>query len=53
MTKIRLFSNEHQWDLEEEVNKFMQGKTITSVSYTTNTVGYSVHHYCCVTYVAW
>ena len=52
MTKVKFFSNDIQFELEEEVNKFMQGKTITSVSYSTNTLGYSIRHYCCVTYIS-
>lgn len=50
MTKVKFFSNEYQLELQEEVNKFIQGKMIVSVSYSTNTVGYSIRHYCCVVY---
>lgn len=52
MTKVKFFSNESQYFLEKEVNDFMKGKLIVSVSYSTNTVGYSIKHYCCVLYNA-
>ena len=50
MKKVRLFKNRHSIDLEREVNSFIKDKNVVSVSYSTNSVGYSVYHFCCVVY---
>lgn len=51
MTKIKLFSSECPAELQQEVNNFLKGKFLVNVSYSTNIVGYSIIHYCCVTYM--
>ena len=51
MTKVKFFSEEGRYKLETEVNKFIRDKKVVSISYSTNTVGYSIHHYCCVLYI--
>lgn len=50
MFKIKLFNNEYQRSLEREVNEFCQNRDVVSVSYSTELVGYTVFHYCCVCY---
>lgn len=50
MKQVKFFSNEYQYKLEREVNDFIKNKNVISVSYSTNTVGYSVEHFCCVVY---
>ncbi|MBP0958879.1 MAG: sporulation protein Cse60 [Oscillospiraceae bacterium] len=50
MIKIKLFDSEYQRSLEREVNEFCQNRDVISVSYSTQLVGYSVFHYCCVCY---
>ena len=50
MKKVRFFENKHIIDLEMEVNSFIKDKNVVSVSYSTNSVGYSVYHFCCVIY---
>lgn len=52
MNKVKFFRNESQYKLEGEVNDFIKGKNVVSVSYSTNTVGYSIYHYCVVLYSA-
>ena len=51
MTKVKFFREEYQQDLAKEINDFIRNKKIINISYSTNTVGYSVYHYCCVLYV--
>ena len=51
MNKVKFLSSEHRYNLEREINEFIGNKNVISISYTTNSVGYSVHHYCCVLYV--
>lgn len=51
MAKVRFFRNESQYDLEKAVNDFIRDKNVVNVSYSTNTVGYSIYHYCCVLYM--
>ena len=50
MKQVKFFRNEYQYQLESEVNDFIKNKNVISVSYSTNTVGYSVEHFCCVVY---
>lgn len=50
MIKIKLFDSDFQPSLEREVNEFCRNRDIISVSYSTELVGYSVFHYCCVCY---
>jgi hypothetical protein len=49
-TKIKCFCERHSHYLEREVNNFMANKEVVSVSYTTEKLGYEVHHYACVIY---
>lgn len=51
MTKAKFFSAEGRYALETEVNKFIRDKRVINISYSTNTVGYGVDHFCCVLYV--
>ncbi len=51
MTKVKLFREEGSYALETEVNNFIRDKRVINISYSTNTVGYSIYHYCCVLYV--
>lgn len=51
MNKVKFFSSEHKYNLEREINAFICNKNVISISYSTNSVGYNVHHYCCVLYV--
>jgi hypothetical protein len=50
MTKVKFFRAEGQYDLTTEVNNFICNKNVINISYSTNTVGYSIYHYCCVLY---
>ena len=50
MTKVKFFREEYQGELEREVNNFIRNKRVINISYSTNSVGYSIYHYCCVTY---
>ena len=50
MKQVKFFTNEYQYRLEREVNDFIKNKNIISISYSTNTVGCSVEHFCCVVY---
>lgn len=50
MTKVKFFEENLQRHLERKVNEFIQDKTVVSISYSTNTLGYNVYHYCCVVY---
>ena len=50
MSKVEMFYNDSQYNLEKEINYFIQNKKVISVSYSTTLVGYSVHHYACVCY---
>lgn len=51
MNKVKFFYKDSQILLENEVNNFIRNKNIVSISYSTNTVGYSIYHYCCVVYL--
>ena len=51
MCKVKFFYKDSQILLEREVNDFIQNKNIASISYSTNSVGYSIYHYCCVVYL--
>lgn len=51
MYKTEFFNEEHQYELEQKINKFIQNKRVINISYSTTKVGYSTHHYCCVLYV--
>ena len=50
MTKTKFFKTEHIWELEGEVNKFIQNKDIINISYTIADRGYGYIHCCCVLY---
>lgn len=50
MKQVKFFRSEYQHELEKEVNGFIKNKNVVSISYSTNSVGYSVYHYCCVIY---
>ena len=50
MFMTKFFRNDDQYKLECDVNYFIRGKKIISVSYSTEKLGYSVHHFCCVLY---
>lgn len=52
-TKVKFFFAEGQGKLENKVNEFIQGKNIINISYSTNTCGYSIWHYCVVMYQGW
>ena len=52
-TKVKFFFEESQRELENKVNEFIQGKNIINISYSTNTVGYNVWHYCVTMYQSW
>lgn len=52
MFKTKFFQEDHQWDLEEAVNKFIRdkNKNVINISYTVAPCGYGRTHYCCVLY---
>lgn len=50
MSKVEFFRADGQLALEGKVNEFIKNKEVLSISYSTNSVGYSVYHYCCVLY---
>lgn len=50
MKQVKFFWKEHQHELEKAVNEFIKNKNVISVSYSTNTRGYSVYHNCCIVY---
>lgn len=50
MKQVKFFRNEYQDELEKAVNSFINNKNVVSISYSTNSVGYSVEHFCCVVY---
>lgn len=51
MYKTKFFHEKSMYDLEDKVNAFIQDKRVVNISYTTNSVGYNVYHYCCVLYM--
>ena len=52
MNKVKFFRENAQFDLEREVTDFIKDKKVISISYSTNTVGYSIEHFCVVLYSA-
>ena len=50
MTKVKFFSEQGSYALETKVNNFIRDKRVINISYSTNTVGYGIDHYCCVLY---
>ena len=50
MTRVEMFHNSSQYELEAAINDFIEHKKVISVSYSTTKVGYSVEHYACVVY---
>lgn len=51
MYKTQFFRSERQNDLQKQINDFIKNKHVINISYSTNSVGYTVHHYCCVLYI--
>ncbi len=50
MTKTKFFKSEYIWELEGEVNMFIQDKDIINISYSVAECGYGYIHCCCVLY---
>jgi hypothetical protein len=50
MTKTKFFKTEYIWELEGEVNMFIQDKDVINISYTVAEGGYGYIHCCCVLY---
>ena len=50
MKQIKTFQNEHNFDLEKEVNEFCKTHNVISVSYAVQSVGYGTWYHACVLY---
>ena len=50
MNRVKFFSADYQSDLQSQVSNFIRDVEIITISYSTNTVGYGIKHYCCVVY---
>ena len=50
MYKVESFYEAYRGDLVNKINEFIKNKKVVNVSYSTHTVGYSVHHYAMVCY---
>ena len=50
MYRVETFYEEYRSDLERKINEFIKNKNVVNVSYSTQMVGYSVHHYALVCY---
>lgn len=50
MYKVESFAEEYRTNLENKINAFIKNKKVVNVSYSTQMVGYSVHHYALVCY---
>lgn len=50
MYKVEIFAEEYRTNLENKINAFIKNKKVVNVSYSTQMVGYSVHHYALVCY---
>ena len=50
MCKVETFTTDSRLDLEREINSFIQNKKVVSISYSTEMVGFTVHHYALVCY---
>lgn len=48
--KVKMFSEEHQYKLQEKINDFAQNHHIENISYSVYKSGYSAWHYACVLY---
>ena len=50
MTKVKFFKTKDMWELEDEVNMFIQNKDVINISYTVAECGYGYIYCCCVLY---
>ena len=50
MIKTKFFTTDHRWELEDEVNTFIQNKDVINISYTVAQCGFGYIHCCCVLY---
>lgn len=48
--KVKMFSEENQYKLQEKINDFAQNHHIEMISYSTCQVGYLRWHYVCILY---
>ena len=53
MMKTKFFRRDSSYELEKEVNVFIQGKKVVNISYSVASCGYSYIHCCCVLYQSW
>lgn len=49
-TKTKFFTTYNMWELEDDVNEFIQDKNVINISYTVAECGYGYTHCCCVLY---
>ena len=52
MYRVETFYEEYRTVLENKINAFIKNKKVVNVSYSTQKVGYSVHHFALVCYEA-
>ena len=52
MYRVETFYEEYRTDLENKINAFIKNRKVVNVSYSTQKVGYSVHHFALVCYEA-
>lgn len=50
MPKVKIFENNSRWNLEKDINEFIQDKQIINISYSTYKVGYSTYREAIVAY---
>ena len=50
MCKVETFNEQGRVELERKINSFIQNKKVVSISYSTEMIGYTVHHYALVCY---
>lgn len=50
MLKTKFFRENSSFDLEREVNNFINGRLVVNVSYSVAQCGYEYIHCCCVLY---
>lgn len=50
MPKVKIFENDSRWDLEKDINEFIQNKQIINISYSAYKLGYSIYREAIVTY---
>ncbi len=50
MPKVKIIENYSRWELEKEINEFIQDKKIINIAYSTYKCGYTIYREACITY---